>query len=108
MLLKNKITGLVAAMILATGSALTFAAEKPAELKVGISTYLSGSASVFGVPAKQAADIIVEDLNAKGGIGGVPVKVTYIDEGGGSEKCCQLFPAAIAALLPPSPKTLKS
>ncbi|NYT85620.1 ABC transporter substrate-binding protein [Pollutimonas harenae] len=84
--LKNKVAGLAAAMVLAAGSTAVFAADKPAELNVGISTYLSGSASVFGVPAKEAADILVADMNAKGGIGGVPVKVTYIDEGGGSEK----------------------
>lgn len=86
MFLKNKVAGLVAAMMLAAGSTAVLAAEKPAELNVGISTYLSGSASVFGIPGKDAADILVADLNAKGGIGGVPVKVTYIDEGGGSEK----------------------
>ncbi|AEC20129.1 extracellular ligand-binding receptor [Pusillimonas sp. T7-7] len=86
MFLKNKVAGLVAAMMLAAGSTAVLAAEKPAELNVGISTYLSGSASVFGIPGKEAADILVADLNAKGGIGGVPVKVTYIDEGGGSEK----------------------
>ncbi|PLC51772.1 branched-chain amino acid ABC transporter substrate-binding protein [Pollutimonas subterranea] len=86
MLLKNKIGGLVAAMMLAASGSAAIAAEKPSELNVGISTYLSGSASVFGVPAKEAADIIIADMNAKGGIGGIPIKATYIDEGGGSEK----------------------
>ncbi len=86
MLLKNKIGGLVAAMMIAASGSAAIAAEKPSELNVGISTYLSGSASVFGVPAKEAADIIIADMNAKGGIGGIPIKATYIDEGGGSEK----------------------
>ena len=61
------------------------AQDKPAELRVGISTFLSGSASVFGEPAKQAADMIVEEINKNGGILGAPVKVTYIDEGAGAE-----------------------
>ena len=33
--------------------------------------------SVFGVPAKAAAEMIAEDLNKKGGIGGVPVKLSF-------------------------------
>ena len=67
---------------------LPFAAaaqDKPASLKVGMTTFLTGPASVFGVPARDAADILVEDLNAAGGIGGVPVEITYIDEGAGAE-----------------------
>jgi branched-chain amino acid transport system substrate-binding protein len=40
---------------------------------------------VFGVPAKAAAEMIAEDLNKKGGIGGVPVKLSFIDEGAGGE-----------------------
>jgi len=71
---------------LATGSAASVAAEKPSELQIGISTYPSGSASVFGVPGKDAADSLIADLNAKGGIGGVPIRATIIDEGGGGER----------------------
>jgi branched-chain amino acid transport system substrate-binding protein len=61
------------------------AQDKPKELKIGIATFLSGPASVFGVPAKAAAEMIAEDLNKKGGIGGVPVSVSFIDEGAGGE-----------------------
>ena len=63
-----------------------FAQEKPAEIKLGISTFLSGSASVFGVPARHAADLLISDINAAGGIDGVKIVPTYIDEGGGGEK----------------------
>ena len=61
------------------------AQDKPKELKIGITTFLSGPASVFGVPAKAAAEMIAEDLNKKGGIGGVPVSLSFIDEGAGGE-----------------------
>src|SRR3978361_969315 len=61
------------------------AQNKPQEIKIGITTFLSGPASVFGVPAKAAAEMIAEDLNTKGGIGGVPVKLSFIDEGAGCE-----------------------
>ncbi|MFZ5681317.1 MAG: branched-chain amino acid ABC transporter substrate-binding protein [Bradyrhizobiaceae bacterium] len=66
-------------------STVLFAQEKPAEVRVGISTFLSGPASVFGEPAKQAAEMIVDEINKSGGILGVPVRVTYVDEGAGTE-----------------------
>ena len=60
-------------------------ARQTRELKIGITTFLSGPASVFGVPAKAAAEMIAEDLNKKGGIGGVPVTLSFTDEGAGGE-----------------------
>ncbi len=69
----------------AFGSA-AIAADKPAQLRFGMTTYLSGSASVFGVPAHDGAELYVEEMNKNGGIGGVPVKLEFIDEGGGSDK----------------------
>ncbi|MCJ9712083.1 ABC transporter substrate-binding protein, partial [Bordetella hinzii] len=75
-----------AAALLSGLAAWAQAADKPQELKIGISTFLSGSASVFGVPAKDAADILIQDINAAGGIDGVKLVPTYIDEGGGGEK----------------------
>lgn len=85
-MIKKKIISILgaAAMTMFAGTAL--AQEKPTELRVGITTYLSGSASVFGVPAKDAADIIIDNINSSGGIDGVKIVPTYIDEGGGSEK----------------------
>jgi len=62
------------------------AQTKPTELKVGITTFLSGPASVFGVPGMAAADLYIEQLNAAGGINGVKIVPTYIDEGVGADK----------------------
>ena len=61
------------------------ARPKPAELKVGITTFLSGPASVFGVPGRQAAEMLIGQINASGGIGGVPVRPFFVDEGPGVE-----------------------
>lgn len=82
-----KIIACAVAFALALGAAPAPASaqEKPPALKIGISTYLSGPASVFGVPARDAAELIVKDLNAKGGIQGVPVEIKFIDEGAGLE-----------------------
>ena len=62
------------------------AQDKPAELKIGISTFTSGAASVFGVPAKAAAELLIDEMNAAGGIGGVKISASYIDEGIGGDK----------------------
>ena len=74
-----------AGIAIATFTGAALAQGKPQEIKIGITTFLSGPASVFGVPAKAAAEMIAEDLNKKGGIGGVPVKLSFIDEGAGGE-----------------------
>lgn len=62
------------------------AQDKPAELKLGITTFTSGAASVFGVPGKAAAELLIEDINKAGGIGGVKITPFFIDEGTGSDK----------------------
>lgn len=85
-MLMTKISRLLGTAALAGVCMAATAADKPQELKIGISTYLSGSASVFGVPARDAADILIADMNANGGIDGVKIVPTYIDEGGGGEK----------------------
>ena len=57
----------------------------PDALRIGITTFLTGPASVFGVPAQEGAEMLIEGINADGGIGGVPVEATFIDEGAGAQ-----------------------
>lgn len=80
-----KLARIVAAGLALAGG-LAFAQDKPGELKIGISTFTSGAASVFGVPAKAAAELLIEEINAGGGIGGVKVAPIFIDEGIGGDK----------------------
>ncbi|MGF1529497.1 MAG: ABC transporter substrate-binding protein [Candidatus Competibacterales bacterium] len=69
------------------------AADEP--FKIGIVTFLSGGAAgPFGVPAKNAADLMVEALNQgqvpapydQAGLGGRPIETVVIDEAGGATK----------------------
>ena len=78
------------AAILTDGAAL---AQEP--LRVGVITFLSGpAAGPFGVPAKNAADLLAEVLNQGGqipgygqkGFGGRPIELVYVDEAGGPTK----------------------
>src|SRR4051812_50053638 len=88
-------TALAAGVALAMVTGPVLAQGKPTEIKIGITTFLSGPASVFGVPAKAAAEMIAEDINKKGGIGGVPLKLSFVDEGGGGEALVSNYPRLV-------------
>lgn len=57
--------------------------QRPSEIKIGVTTFLSGPASVFGVPGRNAAEMLAEEINREGGIGGVPVRLFFVDEAPG-------------------------
>ncbi|NIO41420.1 MAG: ABC transporter substrate-binding protein [Burkholderiales bacterium] len=82
---------IVAGTLLANGQAR--ATDKP--IRVGLVTFLSGpAAGPFGVPARIAAEAIVESLNAAQaptphssiGFSGTPIELVIIDEAGGATK----------------------
>jgi len=90
----------LAAVLAAATTALaqTPAAPAAAEVKpfkLGVVTFLSGAAAgPFGVPARNAAEVLIESLNggkvpapyAQKGLGGRPIEVVFIDEAGGTAK----------------------
>jgi branched-chain amino acid transport system substrate-binding protein len=77
---------IVPALLFAAISAPSLAqTSKPAEIGLGIFTFTSGPGATYGMPARNAADIVVNQINATGGIGGVPIKPTYVDEGRGTD-----------------------
>jgi len=79
-----------AIMLLAIPASL---AQQP--VRIGIVTFLSGpAAGPFGVPARNAAELTAEMLNAgtvpapynQKGLGGAPIELVIIDEAGGPQK----------------------
>src|SRR6478735_4650434 len=71
------------------------ASADDAPLRIGVITFLSGpAAGPFGVPAKNASDLIAEALNKgaqapgyeKKGFGGRAIELVYVDEAGGPSK----------------------
>jgi branched-chain amino acid transport system substrate-binding protein len=83
------------ALALAAVLLLPLSALAQAPLRIGVITFLSGpAAGPFGVPAKQASDLLAEVFNAGGqapgyekkGFGGRPVELVYVDEAGGPTK----------------------
>ena len=70
-------------------------AQDTRPLRIGVITFLSGpAAGPFGVPARNAADLLVDAFNKGGvvpgyeqkGFGGRPVELVYVDEAGGPSK----------------------
>jgi branched-chain amino acid transport system substrate-binding protein len=84
--------GLAAAALLICAPA---SAQDGKPVKIGIVTFLSGpAAGPFGVPARNAAELTIEALNAgklpppydKKGINGAPIETVIVDEAGGATK----------------------
>jgi branched-chain amino acid transport system substrate-binding protein len=82
---KVAVAGVIAAALAPLGAL----AQQP--VKIGFVMFLSGpAASPFGVPAKNAADFVVDELNAgkgpapygKAGFGGSKIEMVAIDEAG--------------------------
>src|ERR1019366_8551631 len=77
---------IIVALLLAAVSALASAqTSKPAEIGLGIFTFTSGPGAAYGMPGRNAADVVISQINANGGIGGVLIKPIYIDEGQGTD-----------------------
>ena len=85
---------------LALGLGAGGAAAQEESFRLGVVTFLSGQAAEsFGVPARDAAELLVEKLNAgeapapydRPGFGGMPVELVVIDEAGGATVQVQEF-----------------
>jgi branched-chain amino acid transport system substrate-binding protein len=96
--------GAIAALI-ATLLGGQWACAEEAPLRIGVITFLSGpAAGPFGVPAKNAADLMIDALNAgtkipgyeKKGFGGRALEVVYVDEAGGPTKVVTEFRNLVA------------
>lgn len=82
-------------VFIAAALAASSAVAQQAPFKLGIVTFLSGAAAgPFGVPARNAAELVTEALNAgklpapynKKGINGAPIETVIVDEAGGTTK----------------------
>src|SRR5450830_747924 len=79
---KPIVTALLLAATIGSAAAQT---NKPAEIGFGVFTFTSGPAAAYGMPGRNAAELVTNQINASGGIGGVPVKPIYVDEGQGTD-----------------------
>ncbi|MBK9515909.1 MAG: ABC transporter substrate-binding protein [Anaeromyxobacter sp.] len=65
---------------------LALPARAAEPLKVGALLSVTGPASFLGGPEQRTLEMAVEDLNARGGLGGRPVQLIVKDTGGSPEK----------------------
>jgi len=80
----KKTTFLAAALALAASSQARAAAKEP--LKVGALLAVTGPASFLGAPEARTLQMLVDDLNAKGGVDGRRIELVLKDTGGNPEK----------------------
>jgi branched-chain amino acid transport system substrate-binding protein len=97
MSIKNLLRGTSVAACLVAGAmtAISGAAQAQEKLKVGVVAFYTGAAAgPFGIPARNAAELMVEAINAGNvpapyntkGVGGMEIEAVYVDEAGGTTK----------------------
>ncbi|HET8723076.1 MAG TPA: ABC transporter substrate-binding protein [Anaeromyxobacteraceae bacterium] len=72
----------LAAVLLAPGPAR----PAPEPIKIGALLAVTGPASFLGAPEARTLEMLVQERNAKGGIGGRPIQLVLKDTGGSPEK----------------------
>jgi branched-chain amino acid transport system substrate-binding protein len=86
--MKNQGRALWTVLTLILTLALVCSCAKEKEpYKVGAVFSVTGRASFLGEPEKKTAEMIVEDLNTKGGINGHPVELVLYDDESDETKC---------------------
>ncbi len=74
---KLLLAALVTALPFAVSSAM---AQNAKPLKIGLLLSLSGPAASFGIPERDAVELIVNDLNEKGGVNGRKLELAIYDD----------------------------
>jgi branched-chain amino acid transport system substrate-binding protein len=54
--------------------------QKPNEILIGAIMPITGDAAVYGKNCKQGIELAVEEINSKGGVKGVPLKIIFEDD----------------------------
>lgn len=97
MTIKKLLRGTSVAVCLVAGAmaAVTGVAKAQEKLKVGVVAFYTGAAAgPFGIPARNAAELIIEAINAgtvpapynTKGVGGMEIEPVFVDESGGTTK----------------------
>jgi branched-chain amino acid transport system substrate-binding protein len=68
----------MAALVLAAGLNTSALAAEP--IKIGVAGAHSGDLASYGLPTLKAAQLVVKDINAQGGINGAPVELLVEDD----------------------------
>ena len=89
---KRRFAGLCASALLLMGTSNTALANtEPRELRLGVLLPVSGPLAFVGVAKKKAVDLLVEQINARGGMDKHKVKVFFYDTESNTTLVAQQF-----------------
>ncbi|HHL34321.1 MAG TPA: branched-chain amino acid ABC transporter substrate-binding protein, partial [Desulfobulbaceae bacterium] len=74
----HKLLTLIAMAAFTTGMTVGAMAAQP--IKIGVAGAHSGDLASYGLPTVKAAELVVKDINAKGGINGAKVELLVEDD----------------------------
>lgn len=80
-----KIVSILCAAVLALGSVITAAPAAEKTIKIGAIFAVTGPASALGAPESKTAEMLVEKINAKGGVKGFKLVLVIKDSKGSPE-----------------------
>ena len=72
--------------LLAASAAVLVATAATAQIKIGASLSVTGPASFLGDPELKTLQMLVEQVNAAGGVNGEPLVLVHYDDGGDANK----------------------
>ena len=74
---KSTLNTLLAAAFIATATLPAMAADT---IKIGVAGAHTGDLAPYGLPTKEAAEMVVADVNAKGGVNGKKVELMVVSQ----------------------------
>lgn len=85
------LTAAASALIFSTAMSSSAMAQEARELRMGLLLPVSGPLAFVGGTMKKAFDLLIEQINAKGGMNGIPVKVFFYDTESSTTLVAQQF-----------------
>lgn len=79
------ILSLATAAMLALATPFAAQAQSAGEIGVGVFTFTSGPAGAYGVPGRNAAELMFEQINEAGGVAGMKLNPVIVDEAQGTD-----------------------
>ena len=93
----KKLLALLLAVLMIAGTCVAFSSCKKGDetIKIGLSGPLTGGAAVYGLGVANAAQMAVEEINAKGGINGIKLELKVMDDANDATKIANNYAALV-------------
>lgn len=78
--ISGKICSVLSVLAISTSAFFMSNASAGEPIKIGMAGALSGDLASYGLPTARAAELVIKDINAEGGINGVPVELLVEDD----------------------------